>query len=284
MDEFQLKRIQEIKKLLDEGISRKEFTESFENALKQIFEIEKKIIERSDKKTERTLKDLEDLKEQFKVLIEECRKASDSTFGSIKRRLIEAIENVFVKNLINEKVNQAIDSVASFVRESQIRLEDAEINVINRLSEIKEVDEEGLTERIVALIPDPLTPEDIRDSLESIEENDEKLSIDAIKDLGKELEELKKKKIVYGGSGGSSGGGRIVKSWDLSASLDGGATRTFATPAMWRPISIHLSSFPNILRETVDYTWTQQSITITSEIPDVSLEAGQTLVLVYSEA
>jgi len=106
-----------------------------------------------------------------------------------------------------------------------------------------------------------------------------------LKKIQKELDELKKKKleVIYTG-GGSSGGGRIVKSYDLSESLNG-SVRTFSLPAFWRIVSVHLSSFPNILRPTIDYTFdaSASTITFTSEVPDNSLAAGQTAIIVYSE-
>jgi hypothetical protein len=84
--------------------------------------------------------------------------------------------------------------------------------------------------------------------------------------------------------GGASSGGRSVKAYDLSSSLDG-VTKTFNLPALWRVISVHASSFPGVLRETVDYTWTSSSITFTTEISAAStLATGQTLIIIYAEA
>ena len=119
----------------------------------------------------------------------------------------------------------------------------------------------------------------------------EKMRITTIKGLKRkleaisgQLEELKKKepKIVYTGGGGGTGG-KIVKAYDLSSQLDG-STKTFKLPSFWRVISVHLSSFPNILRPTVDYTvnYSESSITFTSEIDaSTSLSKGQTLIVIY---
>lgn len=126
----------------------------------------------------------------------------------------------------------------------------------------------------------PDTPEEVRDKLESLE-GDNRLPVSAIKGLD---EYMKKNKNVMLVPVGAGGGGKIVKSYDLSASLDG-STRAFSIPAFWRVISVHLSSFPNILRPTTDYVAdaTAYNITFTSEVPDNSLAAGQTLIIVYSE-
>jgi len=131
----------------------------------------------------------------------------------------------------------------------------------------------------------PKLGERIRDGLELLEDED-KLSIKAIKDLEDKLKNLEKKikmggQMIYAG-GGSGSGGRIVKALDLSAELNG-STRVFNTQAFWRPISVHLSSFPNILRETTDFTWTPTSLTLTSEVSDIAISAGQTLIFVIAE-
>lgn len=129
----------------------------------------------------------------------------------------------------------------------------------------------------------------IRDALELLPQG-EKLNIDAIEDLQEELDKVrniqltKKDNVVYVGGGGGSGG-RIVKSYDLSSVLDG-VTKTFSLPAFYRIISVHLSSVPNILRETVDYTSSASTfqITFTSQISEsTSLASGQSCVVVYSE-
>lgn len=134
----------------------------------------------------------------------------------------------------------------------------------------------------------PDSAEDIRSKLELLEGN-ERLKIEAIKNLREELDELKKRiasKIVYGGGGGAGAtGGKIVKGYDLSASLNG-VLKTFSLPAFWRIISVHSSSFPNAFRETVDYTvdGSAFTITFTSEITASStLAAGQTITIVYAE-
>jgi len=146
-------------------------------------------------------------------------------------------------------------------------------------------------EEIKALIPTVpervvSTPEDIRDKLQSIEKEEEKLSISAIKDLRKELDELKqmKSKTVFVG-GGSSGGGRISMVYDLSPYLDG-VTKTFALPAFWRVTGVTAGSAPIALRPTVDYTTDAgaMTITFTSEIEaSTTLATGQTVLVNYSE-
>lgn len=125
----------------------------------------------------------------------------------------------------------------------------------------------------------------IRDALELLQGDDrlDKSAIKGLEELIKELRAEIAKRPIY--VGGSSGGGRICKSYDLSASLDG-STKTFSLPSFWRIISVHLSSVPNILRPTVDFTVDGSAKTITfTDALDVgtSLSSGQTLIVVYSE-
>lgn len=156
------------------------------------------------------------------------------------------------------------------------------------------------TEEIAALIPAPIpgvpgipgkdgspdTPQQIREKLESLPE-EEKLPIEAIKHLREELNALKKTTKEIGSRTTVVAAGRgAVKAYDLSNSLDG-STLTFALPGFWRVISVHLSSFPNILRENTDYTidGTLMKITfIAAQVsPSTSLAVGQTCIVVYAE-
>jgi len=127
--------------------------------------------------------------------------------------------------------------------------------------------------------------EDVRNKLELLE-GDERLKIEAIKDLREELDKLKKS-ISSSSSGTSFVISRgAVKMYDLSPSLNG-ILKTFALPAFWRVISVHTSSFPNILRPDVDYTTdgALMKITFTNEIDaSTTLAAGQSVIIVYGEA
>ena len=128
-----------------------------------------------------------------------------------------------------------------------------------------------------------ITPEEIRDKLEELE-GDERLPIDAIKDLRKELDKMKTDKSLWV-SGQSGSGGRIVKAYDISDQLNG-VLKVFKMPSAWRVISVHLSSVPNILRDTTDYVYdaSGNTLTFTSEIQaSTSLLTGQTCVITYSE-
>ncbi len=132
----------------------------------------------------------------------------------------------------------------------------------------------------------PDTPEIIREKLESIEENDDKLSISAIKDLEEELKKLRKhidSKVFFSGGGGV--GKHNVVAYDLSPYLDS-ITKQFSLPAFWKVISVVSSSFPTAFRPTTDYTTdaAASTITFTSEIEaSTTLATNQTIIITYSE-
>jgi len=146
-----------------------------------------------------------------------------------------------------------------------------------------EIDIQKVTDQIENDLPK--LGERIRDGLELLKGNN-RLDYTAIKGLEELIKELisKIKPTSYIG-GLSSGGGRIVKSYDLSGSLNG-VSKTFTLPSFWRVISILPSSYPNSLRETIDWTSnaSAMSITFTDEIEaSTTLASGQTLIVIYSE-
>jgi hypothetical protein len=125
---------------------------------------------------------------------------------------------------------------------------------------------------------------EIRNGLELLPDG-EKLSIEAIQDLRKELDDLEHRIIAKSnavGFGGGGTGGRTVYAYDLSPVLNG-VDKTFNLPSFWRIISVQSSSFPNAFRPTVDFTTSGSSITFTSEISaESTLQLGQTIIITYS--
>jgi hypothetical protein len=117
-----------------------------------------------------------------------------------------------------------------------------------------------------------LSPDEIRNALELLE-GEERLDASAIKNLEKYVKEYAPKSngtnfVISRGA---------VKMFDLSDQLDG-STKTFALPAS--------SSFPHIMRPTIDYTsdGAAMTLTFTDEI-DAStvLNSDQTITLIYAE-
>ncbi len=121
----------------------------------------------------------------------------------------------------------------------------------------------------------PDTPEQIKAKLQSIKEEENKLEISAIRDLRKELDELKRRPV-----GGGIVGRDIIKDIDISSQLNG-VDKTFNIPAVWNIILVNLSSYPyGSLRKGTDYTWTPTTIIFGDSIDAATqLSSGQQCVL-----
>ena len=189
-----------------------------------------------------------------------------------------------VTKSINEKTKLDLDSITKnlYLELSKLRsLIPKEANFTEVYGKIKEV------EGKIPKVPDEIGAEKVRDKLESLE-GEERLKIKSIYKLREELDELKKKidsKVMPMG-GGSSGGGRIVKTYDLSDSLNG-VLKTFSLPAFWRVLVVHLASSPfSASRPTTDYTTdaSAMTITFTAQIDAATqLATGQSCLIEYSE-
>ncbi len=265
-----LNKLQNLLKLLDESLTRKEFEEAFKAILTQLLKLEQNLIAKIDSKTFSAVSALEEIQKLHKEVIQKIEKENESSFSNMRKWATEKVNELFVKYQIKEKIAE-IDEKLANVRDS------------------KDADEVKIVADVLAKIPPvkelaPETADQIRDKLETLK-GSERLEIKAIKDLQEELDEIRKMKgkVVY--TGGGSSGGHIVKVYDLSASLNG-VLKTFTLPAFWRVISVQSSSFPNAFRPTTDYTTDAgaMTITFTSEInAAATLDTGQTLTVIYSE-
>jgi len=126
-------------------------------------------------------------------------------------------------------------------------------------------------------IPPPFDPTALEFSIEKI--------VESLNLLQKEVEELKKRKSGVSRRGMFGLGVReLVQDIDISPQLNG-VTKTFNIPAIYKIITVDLSSFPNALRKNIDYTYTGTTITFTDEIDAASsLAAGQTAILTVINA
>lgn len=219
--------------------------------------------------------------EEHNGKMEEMHKCMSEMESELDEMLAES------KTYTDEQVKSLLDKYAKIVSD----IKDIKDNMPSMpdLSDINAKIEQAYKkfEEIENRKPEEIQPEFIRDQLEAIEVEEEKLTIEAIGFLRKELDELKAKiSSLSLGSGKTmfvGGGGRTVRSYDLSSQLDG-VTKTFNLPAMYRIISVHSSSTPFTFRQTTDYTWTTTSITFTSEVnAETTLNTGQSITIIYSE-
>lgn len=210
------------------------------------------------------------------------KNAVDSAIERIQTTVDEAIYNSEQK--LASRVENTLNKVY-LEHESMMAECDAKMEGMIQPEDGKDADEENIVEKVLARIPEPEipevedeTPESIRDLLEELipKSEDEKLDPRSIKgweELMKKIEGIASRPTTVANVG------RDITDIDISSQLDG-VTKTFNIPAVWKIVTVDLSSFPNALRKNIDYTWTPTSITFTSEIEaSTSLNTGQTCII-----
>lgn len=223
-------------------------------------------------------------------------KRTETELTAIKKAVDTAIERIqTIAQKESETSKQEImDYCDNMMNEMRLTHESMMAECDQKMSEVKDgedgmdADEQKVIEAVLAQIPpvkelEPETPESVRDKLESIEVEENKLAISAIRDLEEELKKLRKQiSEISSRPVGGIASRDIVKNYDISSQLNG-VTKTFQTPAMFRVITVMLSSTPSALRENVDYTWTDTTLTFTSEIEaSTSLASGQSAIILYT--
>ena len=279
----QILEIDELRELIAGNLTKREFLEAFKKMVEQMKEMKAKLEEKIDEKTHSAKEKMEEMEEMHRQVIEKIENENEFTLSNVKRWALEEIGKLFVKSKIKEKLGQVDEKLNEL---NAIDIPDTSTIVL----EASKMAQEGLlplipiVDKLEEKLPELGAP--IRDALTRLED-EERLKIPAIHRLREELDELRRliaAKTLVVGSGGS-GGGHIVKSYDLSDSLNG-ATKVFTMPAFWRIIAVNLSSFPNALRATTDYTSDAGAHTLTfTDAIDVgtSLATGQTCIVIYSE-
>jgi len=264
--EKSIEKLKEFLEMVDGSLTKKEFVDAFKAVLSHLTRIEERLGTRIDGKTDNAVSTIKELGSKFEHIIAKAERDSESTFGSIKRRMLERINESLTSNRVNQELNKVLGDARS---------------KLTQLSNPK-----PLFEREEIVLD---TPENLRDKLERLEE-DERINIGSVKGLEEFLELFLEEFLKRHGSrfvGGSAAGqiGGNVRIFDLSDSLDG-SNKTFPLPAFARVLTVDMSSFPNALRPTVDFTTdgAAMTITFTSEIDAAtSLAAGQTAIITYAE-
>lgn len=234
----------------------------------------------SKEETSVLFKKLTDFVKQVKLKLEEAF----STFKGEVNDRIAAIE---------AKISEASQAVTKRQDEDKETMY-SESRTLQRLLDQKEADIRSAipaptdltplstrideVEKRIPTLPEAPTPEGVRDMLETLE-GKERLNVSAIDGLEDLIDRVatveKRPTVMQGGIMGRD----LFKDIDLSSQLDG-VTKTFNLPSVYNIISVNLSSFPHALRKNIDFTYTSNTITFTSEIDAaVSLATGQTCVL-----
>jgi len=178
-----LNKLKELLKLVDESLTRKEFVEAFKSIISQIAGLEKKLVDRIDKKIADAKNTLENLQELHREAIRRVEDENKSTISNFRKWVIKQVNTLFIKSKINEKV-----------RELDEKLKQAD----EKIAQVKS----GVDGYIPIKGKDyfdgkdgsPDNPVQIRDKLEQLK-GKERLDVDAIDGLQEKLDKFKK---VYG--------------------------------------------------------------------------------------
>lgn len=291
MPDLNKKNLERLAKIVDEGSV---------GVFEYLVELEEKldtILGRVDEKVKDAVDQVESSKINIKDLVSEIRGKDGETPTDEKlllliQPLIQKPENgkTPTKDELLALIRPLLPSEVTDERLLKLITPLVPVPVIPDISAITQASSALAVEKLTPMIPKiediekdiPKLGEPIRDALELLQD-DNRLDASAIKGLEKLLKEIFKKTNQPMHVAGPSGGGRSVQALDLSPRLDG-STKTFNIPAVWRIIGVFGTSSPFTFRESVDFTWTTQSITFTSQIDETTvLSAGQTITILYAE-
>lgn len=275
-----IKKFEQLLSLITESLTRAEFLSAFENIVKQVLEIEKKVIQNTDKKTDSIFLKLQELYQEYENNLGIIKEENIANLEKFKKLAIEQIESVFIKNkitektnIINEKSNTILEIHADKIKEFDKKL----AGIRNG----KDADEEKIVADVLNQIP-PVkeeTPIEIKQKLETLK-GSERLDKKAINGLEDEIKKLKAEiEIVKKLPRGKLGGMRkipIVRAIDLSADVDGTVT-TFNLPRdTVRVLGVWSTQFPITFRIDTDFTLSGNTLTLVQNQVGI-IQSGQTL-------
>lgn len=188
MDDKRLHKLKELIKLVDESITRDEFLAAF-----------KKLMDYVEKQQKSNKDELVDVGADLFKKFEELKAEFDSSFAAHTEAL-SSTEQTTIAHL--ESKMAELETLA------RARIAEHDTLIHARLAELKDGQAppiEIIVESVKPHIPPPIpgspdTSEDIRNKLELLED-DERLKIEAIKDLREELDKLRKLRNEIRGGG-----------------------------------------------------------------------------------
>jgi len=250
------KKIKKLLALMDEdSMTNEEFLKAFQ----QVVDFVKRIDARNLKESEARLKELKDLSDKLEL-------KNNDDFANIKDKLKKLIDN----------------QLSTLEKLYKLKIDELDI----RISQIKDgkdgkdgldADDKKIIKKVLKKIPKEKTAEDIRDMLEYLGD-EERLEISAINGLTKKLEKLESKigksstRVLAGPSANA------VLSEDLTSQCNGVA-KSFTVPRHRKVIALLGTQFPIVYRPTTDFTTSNMTLTLTSEVD--APKTGQTLTFLY---
>jgi hypothetical protein len=176
-EEQKLKKLESLLAMMDESLTKQEFVDSFENVIKYVKKIE----------TSNQI-DIAAIKQVADDLLTKLKDDANVTLSELKQKSFEYTK---IKLSAAELVSEAVEALNNaFYRQME--------GVDKKLAAVKngkDADENKIIESVLAQIPPVVLPpeqfgEDFRNALEALPDGD-KLSIEAIQDLQKYLDEIR---------------------------------------------------------------------------------------------
>ena len=229
-----------LKKATGQYPNKEEVAEVIEAVLKVVAELKDILLQKVETSSSELTEKVERVEERMKAIHAKMEKKTTNEIDIVVRKVYETIEEV--KDLIPPSTD----------------LSSLESKVVD-------------IEKKIPTIPDEITPEIVKNKLESLEGED-RLDKSSIKGLDEELKRLDSKPT------GSRGGARkitYVKRYNLTSQLNG-VLKTFTLPAdTIEVIGVWGTEFPINFNPGTDWTFSGRTLTLTSEVS--APQTGQTL-------
>jgi hypothetical protein len=238
-------KLEKLKSIIDLLDTDRASTDEVAQAFEAVFEIIRTIKVQLDQEIKTNKGEMDDL---FSGTVAEINK--------LEHRMTK------ISDRLEEKMGVDNESIRKQLLKEVKTLKD----LIPQLPDLTYLEERiGEVEKKIPQIPDEITPYQVRNKLESIDNESEKLDIDAIKNLRKELEDLKKKwtsRPIFGGGGFNYGSVEIhIIDDETPTGTKNGVNTNFTLAHLPSPTS-SLKIYVNGQRQRVTTNYTFSGTTI----------------------
>ena len=166
-----LQRAEDILKIVNDGVTKEEFLKAFKSVIKSVLDIEIKLVERINNKTEKEILKIENLHGEYEIVIEKVKEESGLNLANLKKRTTELIESFFIKSSLSKRLNTILEEHQTKLDETNALIKRVDNKIIN-VKNGEDADEEKIIESVLSQIPEveePIkeTPTETRDKLET---------------------------------------------------------------------------------------------------------------------
>lgn len=119
-------QLKAIADLINDGVTREELLNMFDKLGSHILRTESKLVKKIDDKTEVVETELNQLLVELRQVLQDAKEESDSTFGGIKRRMLNVIDTFFAKSEVNKKLNEELQKAKYIILAVETKLANIE--------------------------------------------------------------------------------------------------------------------------------------------------------------